>query len=186
VDASTALALPDPPLRDDVVALRPWVASDADVLERVGRDVAIRRFRASHPRSSEETRAWLAHIESGRLTGDRLELAVTDARSEVVVGAVTLWSVRLAYRSAMMNYWVAPEARGRGVATAAVRLLARWCFDSLGLARLQLFVEPDNAASLRTAEACGFIEEGRLRSHVEHEGHRYDSLVYGLLPGELR
>ena len=169
-----------------MVALRPWSAADAVVVERVGTDAAIQRFRPSHPRSSEAARDWIAQVESSRLAGDRLELAATDAQGEAVVGAVTLWAVRLAYHSAMINYWVVPEARGRGLATRAVRLLARWCFDSLGLARLQVFVEPDNAPSRRVAEACGFVEEGRLRSHTEHDGRRYDSLVYGLLPGELR
>jgi RimJ/RimL family protein N-acetyltransferase len=49
-----------------------------------------------------------------------------------------------------------------------------------------LSVEPENAASRVVAEARGFIEEGKLRSHMEHDGQRYESLVYGLLPGELR
>ena len=49
-----------------------------------------------------------------------------------------------------------------------------------------LTVEPENAASRVVAEACAFIDEGKLRSHIEHDGQRYESLVYGLLPGELR
>lgn len=48
---------------------------------------------------------------------------------------------------------------------------------------------PGRASELvRVAERCGFRYEGRLRSHmlVRHSGERRDSLIYGLLPGELR
>jgi RimJ/RimL family protein N-acetyltransferase len=58
--------------------------------------------------------------------------------------------------------------------------------ESLDLTRLQLFVEPENAASRALAERCGWVHEGTLRSHAEGDGRRHDSLVHGPLPGELR
>jgi RimJ/RimL family protein N-acetyltransferase len=87
---------------------------------------------------------------------------------------------------ALLGLGAAPEARGRGVATHAVRLLARWAFDDLGLARLALTCAPDNHASQRVAERCGFSREGVLRSHIPFKGGRRDTVVFGVLPGELR
>ena len=56
----------------------------------------------------------------------------------------------------------------------------------LELARLWLQIEPENVASQRVAERCGFVREGRLRSHFEgRDGEHVDVLIYGLLPGEL-
>ena len=80
----------------------------------------------------------------------------------------------------------APAARGRGVATRAVRLIARWAFAELRLARLELTCAPDNDAAQRVAERCGFTREGVLRSHMPFKGGRRDTVVFGLLPGELR
>jgi RimJ/RimL family protein N-acetyltransferase len=57
-----------------------------------------------------------------------------------------------------------PDARGHGIASAAVRLLAEWAIDALQIARLTLHIEPDNGSSVRLAERCGFGFEGRLRS----------------------
>jgi hypothetical protein len=73
-----------------------------------------------------------------------------------------------------------PDAGGQGVAAQALRLLAGWAFRVLRLARLELFIEPDNVASQRVAERCGFVRE-LLRSRSVSKGRRRDSVVFGLL-----
>jgi GNAT superfamily N-acetyltransferase len=79
-----------------------------------------------------------------------------------------------------------PAARGRGVATHAVRLIGRWAFEDLELARLELTCAPDNHASQQVAARCGFTREGLLRSHVPFNGGRRDSVMFSLLPGEMQ
>jgi RimJ/RimL family protein N-acetyltransferase len=113
-------------------------------------------------------------------------VALRPWRADDVLGGASLYAVELAERRAAVGYWLAPHARGRGVATCATRLLARWGFDRLGLERLELTCGPDNVASQRVAERCGFTREGVLRSHLRYKSGRRDSVVYGLLPGELR
>jgi RimJ/RimL family protein N-acetyltransferase len=86
-----------------------------------------------------------------------------------------------------IGYWVAAGARGRGVCTRALRLLARFGLDELGLVRLELITDPDNVASQRVAEKVGFRREGVLRAHLRHpDGRIRDSVMFSLLPGELR
>jgi RimJ/RimL family protein N-acetyltransferase len=65
-----------------------------------------------------------------------------------------------------------------------VRLVTGWAFATLGLARLQLTCAPDNLASQRVAERCGFTREGVLRSHMAFKGGRRDTVVYGLVAGD--
>jgi RimJ/RimL family protein N-acetyltransferase len=57
---------------------------------------------------------------------------------------------------------------------------------SLGLMRLELFVEPDNTSSQRVAEQSGFAREGLLRSRWVNAGQRRDSIIYGLLADDPR
>ena len=59
-----------------------------------------------------------------------------------------------------IGYWVAREARGRGVATRAVRLACAWAASELGLTTLEIVVHEDNAPSLRVARAAGFTQAG--------------------------
>lgn len=185
VPESSPLPLPDPPLSDGTVALRPWSEEDIPALLAAGADPLIRRFQPSQPAAEAEIRTWLDGLEPARERGAWLELAVSPVDGAHVLGSMSLWDVRLRHHSAMLSYWLAADARGQGVATRAVGLLARWSFDALGLARIGLFIDPDNAASRRVAERCGAVHEGTLRSHFEHHGERRDTLLYGLLPEDL-
>ena len=67
-------------------------------------------------------------------------------------------------RQGEIGYVVAPEARGRGVAGPRLRLVTDWALDGLGLQRVELHIDPDNDASIRVAERCGYVREGVLRS----------------------
>jgi [ribosomal protein S5]-alanine N-acetyltransferase len=54
------------------------------------------------------------------------------------------------------------------------------------MARLELTCAQDNEASQRVALRCGFAREGVLRSHIPFKGSRRDTVMFSLLPGELR
>jgi RimJ/RimL family protein N-acetyltransferase len=149
-------------------------------------DAWFQKFSDWAPLTSEQTRSYLARRERARQQGQEIDLAVADAdASEVVLGGVSLNGVDLARGSAGIGYWLSPAARGHWMAARAVRLLVGWAFADLKLARIELTCGPDNEASQRVAERCGFTREGLLRSHIAFKGGRRDTVVFGLLPGEL-
>ncbi len=182
------LRFPVPPLAGDVVLLRPWREADLPGIVLAFRDPVMRRFSwRTTPYTETDARDYLAGQEQARLRGEGLNFALVERRGQdVVLGCVSLDEVRLDQGCAAVGYWLAPQARGQGAATQAVCLLARWAFAELGLARLELTCGPDNEASQHVAERCGFSREGLLRSHVPFKGARRDSVIYSLLPGELR
>lgn len=176
------LPLPDPPLRDQRVELRAWRATDVEAVLAAGRDPSITRYRYSLPHTPSAAAAWLEQIDAERASDSRLELAITERA--MIVGSVSLCD--LEYGNGMLRYWLLPSGRGRGLATRAVRLLAAWVFRALPVERLAAYVEPDNDASAAVLERAGFVREGRLRRHMlGRDGARVDSLLYGLLPGDL-
>ncbi len=68
----------------------------------------------------------------------------------------------LAVRRAEIGWWLAPEARGRGVAPVAVDLVAAWALGPpLGLRQVWARIDPGNAASARVAAGAGFRLLGR-------------------------
>ncbi len=181
------LWFPVPPLAGDVVRLRPWREADVPGMVLAFSDPVMQRFSWRTTAYTEtDARDYLAEQEEARVRGEGLNFALAEPHDQdVLLGCVSLDEVRLDQGRAAVGYWLAPEGRGRGAAAHAVRLLARWAFAELGLARLELTCGPDNKASQRVAERCGFSREGLLRSHVPFKGARRDSVLYGLLPGEL-
>ena len=88
-------------------------------------------------------------------------------------------------RRATIGYWLLPEARGKGLATRAVRLASRWALRDLTLARLGLLTEPSNDHSQGVAERSGFHREGVLRSYAEIDGRRVDYASFSLVSEDL-
>lgn len=98
-------------------------------------------------------------------------------------------------RIADVGYAVHADARGRGVATRAVRLLSRWLLldaDGPGQARAQLEHSVENLASCRVALAAGYAREGVRRGFLpmrdpDHPDgvRRHDVCSHGLLPSDL-
>ncbi len=183
------LPFPDPPLTEGVIALRRWTPDDVAFVVRSCQDPSIARYSPNIPSPYAEADAvgWFNSHEPNRLAGRVLNLAVVHAETGEQLGAISVGGVDMTQLTASIGYWLAPQARGHGYVTSATRALARWALDELGLARLELTTDPENFASQRVAERCGFSLEGRLRSHmlIQHSGERRDSLLYSLLPGEL-
>jgi len=182
----TALAYPDPPLHDDHVRLRPWVAADVDRSLVATRDRLITRFtRVPADQTVEDVRLFYAGQDPARLAGEALQLAISDVGADELLGTIALLRFDWPNRRCEIGYWVASWARGRGVAARAVDLLAPWSLRTLGLARLTLTADVENVASQRVAERCGFRREGVLRAYEQAHGSTRDLVVYSLLPSDL-
>ena len=179
-----ALAPPDPPLSDAVITLRSWRNSDAAGITRMFQDAdALRWTRAPSPYREGDAFQWLASLPTQMRRGDALPLAITDANDGGLLGSIDL-RMRGEGR-AEFGYVIGAWARRRGVGLRALDLYARWALESLGVARLELLVQPDNEPSLALGRRAGFIEEGLLRSHSLVRGERKDMVMMSLLPCDL-
>lgn len=78
-----------------------------------------------------------------------------------------------------------PEQRGKGVATEAVQLMVRYLFETKQVNRIRLVIHPDNLASRRLAEKCGFRHEGTARGAWYHKGQHQDVEIYALLHADV-
>jgi RimJ/RimL family protein N-acetyltransferase len=158
--------------------LRSWREEDVPAIHAACQDPEIQRWIPLIPRpyELEHARAFVAD-ELG--LGPYQFAIVQDGR---IVGSI---GMRVDEESATghIGYWCVAQARGRGVVTHALRRLCRFGFGELGLKRLELIADPDNAASQRVAEKAGFQREAVLRSHLLHpDGRRRDSVMFSLLP----
>ena len=169
-------------LGDGVVILRPWARGDAPAIaEALNGDPEISRWLDLVPQPYSVADAY-GYISA---PGEE-KYAVTDADSGRVLGSIGIrWND--VGDTGEIGYWVRRDARGRGVMTRALRLVAQHAFEISGAARLQRRADPVNVASCRVAEKAGFKREGVLRSVYWNErlGRRQDHVLFSLLPDEL-
>lgn len=174
-------------LTDGVVRLR--LGSDADV-ERITafvQDPDVIRWTTIPPgQDAEATQNWMRRGMAGMATGTDVSFVIADAATDEPLGTMGLHEINRATERAVAGYVLALEARGRGLARRALRLLCAFAFDELRLARVEVTIEAENLASRATAESVGFREEGVLRSYMRIAGKRRDMLMYGLLPDDLK
>lgn len=126
------LPLP-PPQPATTWHLRPWRAEDVEALLAAGQDPLISRYRYSLPRTPDAAQPWVDRTETDRNQDTRLELAIEE--SGTLAGSVSLTDFE--HGNAMVRYWLLPQGRGRGLATAAVSLVATWGFTSQRSAALR-------------------------------------------------
>jgi len=168
-------------LRDSGLVLRDWRREDAVALEPMCGDPDICRF-TSVPwhYSLADAEAWIERVRHARGSGALVALAIAEDDAGRPVGNVNLVRFDDDRRSAALGYWLAPDARGRGLASRAAQLLCDWGFAQLGLGRIELAILPENDASQRVAARLGAVCEGIRRDSHEAAGRRWDMLVYAL------
>jgi ribosomal-protein-serine acetyltransferase len=88
-------------------------------------------------------------------------------------------------KCANLGYWVRTGYTGRGVATTATLLLAKWGFEVLELKRIEIVVAVGNDRSLRVAEKVGAKREGILRNRITGRDKVHDAVMHSLIPGEI-
>ena len=114
-------------------------------------------------------------------SGGHATWAIADPQGDMI-GNLSLVRIDTRDRSAVIAYRILPAARGRGVATAAVRLATGWAFERLGLERIELIHAADNPASCRVAERAGYLFEGVQRDgYRDDQGRRWDAHLHARL-----
>jgi RimJ/RimL family protein N-acetyltransferase len=161
--------------------LRPYRRSDVAALVEIADDREVSRNltdRFPYPYTEEAAREWIALCEA---EGEPTRSFAVEVDG-VLAGGVGI-EIRAGEQtgSAEIGYWLGRRFWGRGVATAAVRAVLTYAFDTLGLRRIEARVFAWNPASAHILEKAGFRQEGRLRDAIVKDGERTDLLLFGLL-----
>ncbi|MFF5230392.1 GNAT family N-acetyltransferase [Dactylosporangium sp. NPDC000521] len=181
----SARALPDLPggeLTDGVVALRPLTEEDGpSTYEMRSRPDVSGRSVVGTPMDPAVVTRQCAESVSKWLAGQRAEMTIRDAADGTYLGEIALFYFEPLLREAMIGYSLTPEARGKGCASRAARLVTAWGFE-IGMARMTAGTAPDNVASQRVLEAAGYHREGLQRSRLPGpDGTRIDNVQFAKL-----
>ena len=177
-----SLSWPTTPVAYGPVVLREFSSADLSMIQEMSTDPYVPLIGTLPPNASrQEAQAYLDR-QRGRLPeGTGFSFAIAEAATGRGLGGIGLWLAGLDHGRATAGYSLTPSARGRGVAAAALTALTMFAWTIPALHRIELYIEPWNAGSIKTAERAGFEREGLLRSHQEIGGLRRDMLLYAAI-----
>ena len=160
------------------ITLRRPVPKDEPGIVAAYRDPeSVRWFGGPQPYTATHAREYVRdHVPAEWDKGVEAIFAVADG-ADAYAGSVDLRISPTDPAVGEVGFVIAPQARGRGYATAALGAISRWGFDALGLARIECRAEVGNDASRRVAAKAGFAVEGRQRAGIGRGGTRRDMWV---------
>ena len=177
-------------LTDGSILIRPYREDDAPLLYEAVREsiaeVAPWLSWCHENYSIEESREFISSRTRASQGDEWYSFAAVEEPSGRFAGGVGINFINRVHQIANLGYWIRTSAAGRGFATRAAQLAARFGFEQLGLQRIEIVAAAGNLASQRVAEKAGACREAVARKRLLIRGKPQDAVVYSLIEEDLR
>lgn len=142
-------------------------------------DAVRRRFVYQETFTRQGHEAWIRNmVETGRV----VQMMICDLATDRPLGSVYIRDIDRHHNKAEYGIFIGEaDARGRGVGTAAAKLMLKYCFEQEKLHRVFLRAFADNQQAIRSYEKAGFRREAYLREDVCIGGEYRDMILMGIL-----
>lgn len=158
------------------IALRAWAPADVAALGAMRNDIDLQLLLMAEPRpnSEERVRHWLQERSA---QADSVFFVIAESETNHPLGFIqaTRWDRR--NQTAYLGIGLAAAARGKGVASQALRLMEDYLHDVLNLRKLLLEVIGTNARALELYRRAGYAVAGTLRAHHLIRGVHEDVVI---------
>jgi len=161
------------------INIRNWETSDAERLSKIANNFAIAKWLTNkypYPYSLDDAKSFIAFATEAE-TPNVFAITLEDE----VIGAIgihtqdDIWS-----KNAELDYWIAEDYWGQGIATLAIKELVVYGFNHLNLNRI--FARPfgTNIESRKALEKAGFRLEANLPKTIWKNDQWYDECIYAI------
>lgn len=172
-------------LQGETVLLRAMRRDDLEALCRFNNDVEVELASGGDPPKPQSLERLQAEFDSRVAGGGRDDASFVIEADGNCIGHCALYSFDALSHTCELgivigdkDYW------GKGYGTDAVRVLLDYAFRLRNVHKVHLNVNGNNTRAQRAYQKCGFVEEGRLRQHVWHNGQYIDLVYMGILREE--
>jgi RimJ/RimL family protein N-acetyltransferase len=174
-------------LTGERVRLRGTRDSDLSTIAEWLMDPGIRatQTRFAAPPSEATARGYVVEWSANKATDVSYSIETLDA-DPTLVGHVGLFGTASKDRCGTVGILLGPPYLGQGFGTDAMRLIVALAFREIGLHRVQLGVFSFNIRAIAAYRKAGFVEEGRHRELIYHDGRWYDEVLMSILDHEWR
>jgi RimJ/RimL family protein N-acetyltransferase len=132
--------------------------------------------------SLEDAEQWMQVCACNLAAGTAYSMGIFTEDEGLLLGGIGINQINREHNFAQVGYWVRESQQGRRIAPRALRMIARFGFDVVGLTRLEIVVQEGNHASRRAAEKAGATFEAILKNRLVVRGTPFAAAMYSLTP----
>jgi RimJ/RimL family protein N-acetyltransferase len=100
-------------------------------------------------------------------------------KDEEFCGVISFHTINLHNHTAELGYWIAAQARGKGVGTTSVKMISEYGFSTIGFRRVEALVDVENVVSQALLISAGYEREGIMRKKITRDdGAQIDMALF--------
>lgn len=172
-------------LLDDDIVVRTFRPEDVPAVYQAAREshaelsVWMPWYHANY--AIEDTRSFILSRPECWEADNHYSFGIFHQADARFLGGVGLNFINRNHQMANLGYWVRSTATGRGIASRATRLVARFGFEKLGFQRIEIIAATANLPSQRVAEKAEALKEAVLRKRLRLHGEPVDGVLYSFV-----
>lgn len=173
---------PFPIIETERLLLRRITNDDAnEILELRSNPETMKYIPRPLLKNTEDALGHIAMIEEKIETNIGINWAITLKESPKLLGIIGFYRMQPENYRAEIGYMLLPDFHGKGIIPEAVNRLNRYGFDDLKLHSIEAVIDPENFASEKVLQKCGFVKEAHFKESEFYEGRFLDKVIYSLL-----
>lgn len=129
----------------------------------------------------EEALAHIQMMEDKIETNEGINWAITLKGDDKMLGVIGHYRIKPEHYRAEVGYMILPEYHGKGITTEAVQCVVDYGFNTMQLHSIEGVIDPENEASERVLQKCGFVKEAHFKENEYFDGKFIDAVVYSKL-----
>ncbi|CAM2989100.1 ribosomal-protein-alanine N-acetyltransferase [Flavobacterium succinicans] len=131
--------------------------------------------------NEEEALAHFKMIDDKIETNEGINWAITLKGNNTMIGLIGHYRIKPEHYRAEVGYMILPEYHGKGITTEAVQCVVDYGFTRMKLHSIEGVIDPENEASQKVLQKCGFVKEAHFKENEYFDGKFIDAVVYSIL-----
>lgn len=132
-------------------------------------------------KNNDEALAHIKMILDKIETNEGINWAIRLKDNPKLIGIIGFYRLQPENYRAEIGYMTLPQFHGKGYVPEAVTRLIKYGFEDLKLHSIEAVIAPENYASEKVLQKCGFTKEAHFKESEFYEGKFLDKVIYSLL-----
>ena len=132
-------------------------------------------------KTKEDAMAHIAMIDEKIENNEGINWAITFKDDPKLIGIIGHYRIKPEHFRAEIGYMLLPEYHGKGIITEAINETVNYGFEIMKPHSIEAVIDPENFASEKVLQKCGFVKEAHLKENECYEGRFFDTVIYSIL-----